>query len=319
MPEHQGNTGKVNKVKLESSIDRVVWTSGTGSPGAKTGVEVNTHFVGNNTEIKIEISDKSGKKFDTVKGKISGNSFWKEITVPEKAKDELYAEAKISKLGLTNKSNPMYLYPKIEIKNVKWDKKEARRGDVLKLTADISGVADGVEGEIQIWEYDDDLAHDLITKFPVIIKNNKIETDWEYEYHEDTDDIPTEEETEKGYNPPEYFFRVVVGGVTADSGLLEFKDWIEIKLQDDEGNPIADEEYIIYLPDGTTRRGNLDAEGKVKLEDIPPGNYRIVYPNTASPDDGRRLIEQFRNNASEDSNPEEQQDEEENDLEEETE
>ena len=56
-------------------------------------MEVNTHFVGNNSDIKIEISDKSGKVFETVKSKIAGNFFYTQITVPEKAKDELYAEA----------------------------------------------------------------------------------------------------------------------------------------------------------------------------------------------------------------------------------
>jgi flagellar hook assembly protein FlgD len=82
MSEHKGNTGKVNKVNLESSIDRVIWTSGTGCAGAKAGVEVNTHFVGNNSDIKIEISDKSGKVFETVKSKISSNFFYTQITVP---------------------------------------------------------------------------------------------------------------------------------------------------------------------------------------------------------------------------------------------
>lgn len=279
MTEHQGNTAKVNKIKLESSIDRVVWTSGSGSAGAKVGIEVNTHFVGNNSEIKIDISDKSGKKFDTIKGKMSGNLFWKEITVPDKAKDELYAEAKISKLSLSKKSNPLYLYPPIEIKNIKWDKKEARRGDVLKLTANIKGVADGTEAEIQIWEYDVDGVHDLITKFPTVVKNSKIEADWEYEYHEDTDDIPTKEETEKGYNPPEYFFRVNIAGITADSGLLEFKDWIEIKLVDNEGNPVKDSSYKIILPDGTEKQGKFDSNGFAKIEDIPPGKFKINFDN----------------------------------------
>jgi hypothetical protein len=275
MTQHQGNTGNVNKVKLESSIDHVVWTSGTGSPGAKVGVEVNTHFVGNNSEIKIEIIDKSGKKFDTVKGKITGNVFWKEITVPAKAEYELYAEAKISKLGLSKKSNPMYLYPPIEIKNVKWDKKEARRDDILKLTADISGVADGVEGEIQIWEYDADQSHDLITKFPVVVKNKKIEADWEYEYHEDTDEIPTKEESEKGYNPPEYFFRVIVGGISADSGILEFKDWAEIELVDEYGNLLINTDFIIHYADGKSTKGKTDSQGIAKYLSIPPGKIKI--------------------------------------------
>jgi len=39
------------------------------------GLEVHTHYVGNNSEIKIEISDKSGKKIETIKAKISVNHY----------------------------------------------------------------------------------------------------------------------------------------------------------------------------------------------------------------------------------------------------
>ncbi len=299
MTEHKGNTNKVNKVKLESSIDRVVWTSGTGSAGAKAGIEVNTHFVGNNSDIKIEITDKSGKVFQTVKSKMSGNFFFTQITVPNKAKDELYAEVKLSKHGLTKKSNCMYIFPAIEIKNLKWNKKEAHRGDVLKLTADVTNVYDGAEAEIQIWEHDADEAHDLITKFPAVIKNKKIEADWEYEYHEDTDDIPTKEESEKGYNPPEYFFRVNIAGISADSGLLQFKDWVEIYLCNENEMPMKDEEYIIYLPDGTEKKGKLDDKGCAKVENIPPGKITVGFPRVQEKeligpkdDDAANLIEE---------------------------
>ncbi len=275
---HQAPTDQIKKVELPSSIQQVLWTRTNAAVGAKVGLEMFTQFVGNNSEIKIEISDKSGKVFETIKAKISGNKYWKQITVPEKAKDELYAEVKLTKHGLSKKSNCLYVYPPVQIKNLKWDKKEARRGDILKLTADVLNVYEGTEAEIQIWEHDADEAHDLITKFTTIVKNKKIEAEWEYEYYEDTDDIPTEEETEKGYNPPEYFFRVIVAGVSADSGLLEFKDWIEIELNDIYGKEIPDLDYLIKLPDGSEKKGKLNSKGSTKIEDVPPGGYQLTFP-----------------------------------------
>lgn len=278
MSKHEGPTDQIKKVELPSSIQQVLWTRPNAAAGAQVGIEVFAHFVGNNSEIKIEISDKSGKVFETIKAKMSGNKFWMQITVPEKAKDELYAEVKLPKHGLSKKSNCLFVYPPIQIKNLKWDKKEARRGDVLKLTADVVNVYEGTEAEIQIWEHDADLAHDFITKFPVIVKNKKIEAEWEFEYYEDTDDIPTKEESEKGYNPPEYFFRVIVAGVSAYSGLLEFKDWIEIELKDINSNEIPDLDYIITLPDGSEKKGKLDSQGYSKIEDVPPGKYQVKFP-----------------------------------------
>ena len=279
MMQHQSPTDQIKKVELPSSIQQVLWVRPYASVGAKVGLEVFTQFIGNHSEIKIEISDKSGKKFDTIKAKMSGNKFWKQITVPEKAKDELYAEVKLPKHGLSKKSNCLYVYPAVQIKNCEWDKKEARRGDILKLTADVSNVYEGTEAEIQIWEYDSDGAHDFITKFPIIVKNKKIEAEWEFEYHEDTDDIPIKEESEKGYNPPEYFFRVIVAGVSADSELLKFKDWIEIELKNQFGVSIPDENFILKLPDGSERKGKLDENGFAIEKDIPPGKCVLEFPN----------------------------------------
>ncbi|MBS4036126.1 MAG: hypothetical protein KGZ85_16810 [Ignavibacterium sp.] len=277
MPDHKGNTNKKTEIKLESDINRIIWTAGTGCPGGKVGLEIETQFVGVNSEASIEISDKSGKKFDTIKKKIYGNKLWLEITVPDKAKDELFAEVKFSKHGVSKKSRGLYLFPGVEIKNLKWDKQEAKRGDILNLTADIKGLADGNEAEIQIWEHDNDEAHDLITKFPVKIKDQKIEADWEFEYVDDTDDIPSQEENEKGYQWPEYFFRVVCAGKSADSGLLRFKDWVEIKVIDKENSPRVDEKYIVLLPNAEKIEGKVDTEGFIKLDNLPPGKIKIEF------------------------------------------
>jgi hypothetical protein len=278
MPEHKGQTDEVKKIELPSAIQQVMWSKQMIAGGAQVGLEIFTHYVGNNSDIEIEFSDHSGKKFGTSKSKISGNHLLLQILVPADAGQIFYAEVKLPKHGLNKKSNPLLILPKIEISNLKWDKKEARRGDILKLTADVKGAQEGSEAEIEIWEHDEDKAHDLITKIPVTVKSDKVETNWEYEYYEDTDDIPSKEETEKGYNPPEYFFRVIINGTSADSGLLEFKDWIDIELKNQLEKPIPDEKYELTLPDGTQRKGTLDKEGKAVEKDVPPGKCVVTFP-----------------------------------------
>ena len=275
MKKHQGDTDKVQKIKLDSSIEQVLWTKKSSSPGGKAGLEVLTQFVGNNSEISIQLSDKSGKTFETIKKKMFGNKFWTEITVPEKAEEQLFAEVKLSKLCLSKKSNPLNLLPTIEIKNLKWDRDEVHRGDIVKITADITNVYDGAEAEVQIWEHDSDNAHDFIASIPVIVKNKKIEADWEFQYVDDTDDIPTQEESEKGYKWPEYFFRAVCGGKSANSKLLKFKDWVEIEVKDKLGIPITNKDYKLLFPDGTEKEGKLTEEGKIRIEDLPPGKIKF--------------------------------------------
>jgi hypothetical protein len=276
---YQENTDHLKRIVLPSTLQSVIWTKRCAPANETVGLEIFTHFVGNGSKIEIEISDHNGKSFGKYKENISGNRFWTQIKVPAQASQALYAEVKLPNHGLHMKSNPLIILPLVEIKNAKWDKKEARRGDILKLTADVKGAPDGTEGEIEIWEYDADGAHDFVTKFPVLVKDKKVEAEWEYEYHEDTDEIPTAEESEKGYNPPEYFFRVKIGEVSADSGLLKFKDWIKIALRDDQGNPLANEEYKIIFADGSEKTGRASSDGCIDIKDIPPGKVSFELAN----------------------------------------
>jgi len=119
-----------------------------------------------------------------------------------------------------------------------------------------------------------------------MVRDSKIEVQWEYEYHEDTDEIPTEEELQeygRHYNPPEYFFMIrfedVEYGEGQQSGLLTFKDYVDIELTNGMGEPVADAEYVLTYADGTERRGNLDAEGRARVDDVPPGGYTVMFPD----------------------------------------
>lgn len=278
MAETKGDTDKSHQVKPASAIQQVYWSGAAASPGGKIGLEVYTLYIGNNSNITISISDKSGKKFDTIKSKMSGNKYWTEITVPEKAKEELYAEVKLTKHGLQQKSNSLYLFPPVFINNLKWDKKKVARADILKLSAEVKGLADGNEAEVQIWEYDPDNAHELVTKIPVIIKNGKVETEWEFQYPGNTMNIPGKDESENGYINPQYFFRINIGGISKESEKIKFMDYSELTVQDEYGNPISNEEVIVVTADGKKQNLKTDSEGKLKIDDVPPGKIKLEFP-----------------------------------------
>lgn len=286
MTEYQRATDQVHQVKLASKLVHALWISREVCAGEKAAFEVWTHFVGNGAEIQVAATDKKGNRVGGCNGKVHGNYFGGAVTVPEKAQEELTFTAKLPAHGLEKKSDICRVLPSVKIKNQKWDRKEARRGDIVKLTADVENIADGVEVPIQIYEHDRDGAHDLVTRFPCRVENRKLVCEWVYEYHEDTDEIPTDEEMKahgKKYNPPEYFWVAEYGrrrfGEKQESGLLLFKDWIEIGLADVNGKPIADAEYTLYLADGSRRSGRLDKSGLAKAKDVPPGAYHVEFPN----------------------------------------
>jgi hypothetical protein len=156
---------------------------------------------------------------------------------------------------------------------------------VVGLTADAKGFPNGTRIPIAIFEHDDDGGHDFITEIEGTIRNEKLKTEWAYEYHEDTDDIPKDGEAEKGYSPPEYFFRAGADGVTVDSGLLLFKDYVDIALTV-AGKPAAGEEYTLTLPDGAERKGKLGDDGKAREKDVPPGPFSVKFPRLSGDSGG---------------------------------
>ena len=204
----------------------------------------------------------------------------------KRQKKKLLLPAKLPKHGIEMESKKAKVIPLIEITNMKWGQEEARRGDIVKMTADVEEASDDTEVMIYIYEYDQDEAHDFVTKFPTKIQNKKIEAEWEYEYHEDTDEIPTEAEMKKyggKYNPPEYFWIAELAGKRfgdhQESGLLEFKDWIAFRFEDDVGNPMIDENYRMKMPDGSEEKGKTDKDGFVKVSSMYPGNVLIELVN----------------------------------------
>ena len=53
-------------------------------------------------------------------------------------------------------------------------------------------------------------------------------------------------------------------------------NWIELECVDDEGNPLANVDYILFLPDGTEKTGTLDDQGYSKVENVPPGDCKLM-------------------------------------------
>jgi len=284
------STDKEHKIKLESSILHALWSANVAYAGSEVGVEVKTMFVGEGGKINITGKSEKGKNLGKIKDKIYGNGYSGKLKIPDKIKpgDTAYFTVKLPQLGLKAESNRIRLVPKIEVSNMKWDKKEARRGDTLKLAADVEGVRDESEVKVLIYERSPEGNDDKIAEIPTRVKNKKVEVLWEYEYHGSTRNIPAEEELqkyseEKHYNHPEYFFALKIDneeyGKDQKSGLLEFKDWFEISLVDEKGNPRADEKYVLHLPDGSNREATLDSKGYAREENIPPGAIDIEFPN----------------------------------------
>jgi len=245
------------------------------SPGQDVGIEVYTHFVGDGSDIRISVHNRSGRRLDRFGGKVYRNRYGTTYTVSDRAEDGIYFEAELRRHGLSKRSEEMTIIPPIEITNLRWSQEEAQRGDVLQLSADVRGAHDGTEAVIEIYEHDEDGAHDFIARLNALVEDSMVEVQWGFEYYEDIDDIPTEEESESGYNPPEYFFKVIIYGQEAESELLEFKDWVEFNFEVYEDNYVPGVQATFTYPDGRQETREIPEDGTIRFDNVPPGRYRL--------------------------------------------
>ena len=264
MPPHKGPTNETTTVELASVIEQVLWVQWIASPGGTAGLEVFTQYVGSNAELEIELTDKNGKKQGTLKDKIHNNHYEVRVQVPLEARTALFATVKLPKHGLEKKSPALLLTEPFTLTNAKWDRPIACRGDVLPLTADVTGLPDGTEVTISIWEHEPDGSHERLTLFPGLIVGGKVQAEWAFDYHGDLEATTTGRDGQ----PLQFFYRVEKDGITVDSDLIKFI-WIIIELVGMDDKPVPGQRYEVRLPDGSQREGRLDLEGRALIDSIP--------------------------------------------------
>jgi hypothetical protein len=207
------------------------------------------------------------------------------VLIPEKCKTDemIYFEAELPKHGLKGESNSIPVRPPIKVSKLQWDRKEVKRKDEVTLTCQFeSGVEEDDDATMNIYEHNPNSSDIKVIGIPTVIKDNKIEMLWEFDYQDDTLLIPTDKDMQpykKNYFNPDFFFVVVVDGVEIgdkmESGLMKFKDETKITLNAWPDHPLANTEFTLELPDGTQISGRTDSEGAAIVQNIPPGKAKI--------------------------------------------
>lgn len=274
-----------HQIKLESAFIYAEWTQQIAYAGMQAGLEVGTLCVGDGAPVKITAKSDKGKTLGKSEGLIIRNKFRGTVNIPASAKTDemIYFEASLPKHGLKGDSFKIMVMPEIKVSGLQWGSDVARRGDFVNIKADIRNAIDDTDALITIYEFDADGAHDRIVEIPVRVKSEKIDILWEYQYSEDTDDIATDEDMSKfggAYRFPEYFFTVKIGeteiGKKQESGLLKFKDHIDLLVTFNDGTPLSNRKFKIDLPNGASENGTLDDEGRAHFDDMPPGPYKLT-------------------------------------------
>lgn len=72
----------------------------------------------------------------------------------------------------------------------------------------------------------------------------------------------------------------LVGSVVKGGAAKPATGSIEIELTDVDGQPVRDVRFVAESPDGTTREGVTDDQGRGKIEGVVEGEYSVTFPDT---------------------------------------
>ena len=64
--------------------------------------------------------------------------------------------------------------------------------------------------------------------------------------------------------------------------MLEYRDFVELYLKNDDEEAIGNAQYRVFLSNGEVRSGQLDGNGYAKIENVPPGRWRAEFPEHSS-------------------------------------
>ena len=180
----------------------------------------------------------------------------------------------IKKTGIKEGSYEIQL---MAITKAEWSDKNAKVGDTVKLLVETAGIDSGEKACIDIYIKDANYSDKLLKNIESEVSSDKIELDWKLEVDDELLGISEEKDQNGGYSQPFFYFSVRIDDLMKRSGLLIYKDWIELELKDEEGNPVGNKKYRVFLPNGEIKEGKLDSNGYAKVEDIPPGNVKVTY------------------------------------------
>jgi hypothetical protein len=285
MPTFQVPTDTAHKIKLESHLIYALWMNKRAHAGQEAQVEVKTSLVGNGAKIKITCKNENGKKLDKVEGVVFNNKFEGVVLIPDNVKSDemIFFEAELPKHSLKGESNLIPVRPAIKVSQLQWDRPEVKRKDVVTLTCQFqSGVEDDDDAAVLIYERNPNSCDIKVVSIPTVIENNKIEMQWEFDYQDETEQIPTDDEMKpykKKYAQPQFYFIVTVDGVKVgenrESGVLKFVEELTLECANTDVHTAADVSYSVLMADGKEVTGSFGSDPKTTIPGIKPGPLEI--------------------------------------------
>lgn len=253
-------TAKGDTGDADNASDSDSQTDSEASPQEDTGF-LNLKFV-----------DAGGKPIHGVKYALKG---------PDGETEEGQLGGQIKKTGLKPGDWEVRLK---SITSAAWSTNRVSLGDKVDAVVHTAGIENGETGTIEIWRCEigqPDRKVASLTRIPV--RNNKFTAQWEPRLPDEEIALVDLDGQPQQRSDNRFYFMASCQGSIGRSGWLTVTTTFELTINDPDGNPIADQEYEIHLPNGEIRNGKLDRDGKLVENKVPLGNCYVRLPALQPP------------------------------------
>ncbi len=164
-----------------------------------------------------------------------------------------------------------------QIVEVEWSKPQAMADETVLMKVTAEGFEGGETVLLTVMERDVDRLDMPVAHVETTLAGGAAEAQWRFP-EPDPRDLEAAPGGSLRFSDPAFYFLVDIEGATGRSGLLKFRDWVEIELKDETGQPVAGADYQVLLRTGEVRTGQLDGSGRAREDDTPAGPVWISFP-----------------------------------------
>lgn len=252
MPKFTGETDKVLKVKLTSTLLGARWASDHVSQSGVIPLEVQTHFVADGSTIKITIKDAEGATVETLKGKVQSNFY----RIPYAASKPnrtggMFFEAELPDHGLKGVSGKVKVLPPTRVTEPKWLDVEGKEpesvhpGERYTLQAKIDAIP-GKTGAVFNISFlpKPDAEPVAFRSLDAQVEDGKVEVQWEIptDFGRRPEGAPPAE-----YQDPAFQFAVVYVGATVAPAVIPFVPSLYMTVLEVE-DALFNHDSAVFLP-----------------------------------------------------------------------
>lgn len=162
------------------------------------------------------------------------------------------------------------------ITNVKWSSTQVNVGDSVDMIAETVGVESGEKAVFIVYVRDGNYTDHELETIETDVSGDQAKVSWKFEIGEKYYKICEKKGEKKRYSQPFFFFKVTINELHEQSGMMYAQDWVEMRLQGEDGSSMVNKKYKTILASGEIKEGTLDSDGKVKIGKISPGNVDIT-------------------------------------------